>query len=103
MKFPYEDILDTPYPFPGELPKISPADRAAQFSPFAALTGYEESIRESARRTNRRIELTEESQQEINSQLLLLRENPELVAAVTYFEPDLYKTGGAYHTVTGKW
>ena len=102
MTHPYADILDLPYPFPTDRPRMSEADRAAQFSPFAALTGYEESIRETARRTDRKIELSEDAKKELNQKLVTLHEHPELTASFTYFEPDLYKKGGAYLEATGK-
>ena len=77
--------------------------RAAQFNPFAALTGYEAAIRETGRLTDSRIELTEERWTELDrkQQILvdIIREQPEVT--VTYFVPDGKKSGGAYVTVTG--
>lgn len=79
------------------------ADRAAQFSPFSALNGYEEVIEESGRLTDLSTELTESVRQEINEKLFWLSENeaqrPEVT--VTYFQPDERKTGGKYVAVTG--
>lgn len=79
-------------------------NRAAQFAPFAALTGYEESIEETARLTDRRIELSEDDIEELNAKLNFIQEHikerPEVT--VTYFQPDERKEGGAYITVTGK-
>ena len=102
MTHPYADILDMPYPFPTGKVRMSMEDRAAQFSPFAALTGYEESIQETARLTSARIILSEDAQKELNESLVKLKVEPELAASVTYFQPDLYKKGGRYLTVTGK-
>ena len=77
-------------------------DRAAQFSPFAALTGYDAAIRETGRLTDRRIELSEDSRAALDrkQQLLVecLADHPEV--SVTYFIPDERKSGGAYVTVT---
>ena len=79
-------------------------NRAAQFAPFAALTGYEESIKETARLTDRKRELSEYDIEEINAKLNFIQkhinERPEV--AITYFQPDERKEGGAYITVTGK-
>lgn len=79
-------------------------NRAAQFAPFAALTGYEESIEETARLTDRRIELSEYEIEELNAKLNFIQEHikerPEVT--ITYFQPDERKEGGTYVTVTGK-
>ena len=79
-------------------------DRAAQFSPFAALTGYDAAIKETGRLTGQRIELTEECRAVLDrkQQVLLenLAEHPEV--SVTYFVPDERKSGGAYVTVAGR-
>lgn len=78
-------------------------DRAAQFSPFAALTGYDAAIKETGRLTDQRIELSEDSRAALDrkQQLLVggLADHPEV--SVTYFIPDERKSGGAYVTVTG--
>ncbi len=79
-------------------------DRAAQFSPFAALTGYDAVVKESARLTDRKIELSEDEKTVLDEHLRLLSnalpQQPE--AAFTYFLPDSRKEGGAYVTVTGR-
>lgn len=78
-------------------------DRAAQFSPFAALTGYDSAIRETARLTDTKLELTEETMAVLNTKLQMvadsIAEQPEL--SFTYFKPDEKKAGGAYVTVSG--
>lgn len=78
--------------------------RAAQFSPFAALTGYEDAIKETGRLTEERIELEEDEMGGLDRKLRLLQERigdrPEI--SVTYFRPDVRKKGGAYVTVTGR-
>ena len=79
-------------------------DRAAQFSPFAALTGYEDVIEETGRLTESSTELTEGSKQALNEKFRILAEHcwvtPQVT--VTYFEPDRLKTGGSYVTVTAR-
>ena len=84
-------------------PPMSLWDRAAQFSPFAALSGHEDAIRETARLTTERAELSESRKEELNEQLVWLREHPDARerVTVTYFCPDAKKAGGAYVTVTG--
>ena len=98
----YEDIIHLPHPVSVRHGAMSNADRAAQFAPFAALTGYEEEIAETARLTTSRIELTESEQQMLNEVYWDLQthilEHPR--ATVTYFAPDAKKAGGAYITVT---
>lgn len=79
-------------------------DRAAQFSPFAALTGYEDAIRETARLTDNWVQLSEDKKQELDKklrQLIADRERTEFVT-ITYFQPDERKEGGSYVTVTGQ-
>lgn len=102
----YDDIIHLPHHVSTVHPPMPVEERAAQFSPFAALTGFEDTIRESGRLTSGRIELDEDAQILLNEKLekLALRmhggEAPE--AAVTYFLPDGKKEGGAYITATGK-
>ena len=78
-------------------------DRAAQFSPFAALTGYEREVKEAARLTEKRIELSSEQKEILNEQLRLLEDGAlqGTVASFTFFKPDR-KDGGAYVTVAGR-
>lgn len=99
----YRDMIGLPHPVSATRPQMPRHDRAAQFSPFAALTGYEDIIEESARLTDERLELSEERQFRINERLRLILENiserPEVT--ITYFIPDKRKSGGAYESVTG--
>lgn len=99
----YDDIIDLPHHISETHPPMSRADRAAQFSPFAALTGYDAAVRETARVTERRIELDEGVKAELNARLNCilehLSEHPQV--SITYFMPDEKKSGGAYRTVTG--
>ncbi|MBP3544032.1 MAG: hypothetical protein J6J86_07365 [Lachnospiraceae bacterium] len=99
----YDDIINMPHHVSKKHPQMPLADRAAQFSPFAALTGYEAAIAETARVTEERLELSENSREELNVQLQLLKERlPEKpVVEITYFVPDERKAGGSYETVTG--
>lgn len=104
MTGPYDDILHLPHPTSKRHPRMPIVDRAAQFSPFAALTGHKAAIEETARITDRRIELDEDAKEQLDQtlQLLLDRidEQPEIT--VTWFSPDKKKAGGQYHTATGK-
>ncbi len=98
----YEDIIHLPHPVSIRHGAMSNADRAAQFAPFAALTGYDAELAETARLTSSRIELTESEQQLLNEIYCYLQahilESPRVT--VTYFQPDSRKAGGAYITVT---
>ena len=100
----YDDIIDLPHHVSARHPQMSPSDRAAQFSPFAALTGHEAAIKETARLTDAFVELDEDRKEELDEQLQMLKENqsqrPEI--EVTYFQPDLKKTGGTYMTIRGR-
>jgi hypothetical protein len=82
---------------------MSLQDRAAEFSPFAALTGYEGIIAESGRLTDTATELAGAAVEELNAALGRVAENIHLrpEVTVTYFEPDKRKSGGSYRTVTG--
>lgn len=99
----YDNIIDLPHHVSETHPPMSRADRAAQFSPFAALTGYDVAVRETARVTERRIELDEGVKAELNARLNCILEHlpkhPQV--SITYFVPDEKKSGGAYRTVTG--
>ena len=101
-QFMYDDIIDLPRPKSAHEP-MPMSDRAAQFSPFAALTGYEDAIDETARLTDARVELGESAVEELERALAgiaaRISERPEI--SVTYFVPDGRKEGGAYVTRTG--
>lgn len=100
----YNDIINLPHPVSNKHPQMSLHDRAAQFSPFAALTGYEEVIKEAGRITERKIEPNEEEIRVLNDFLRYLRENEkkEPLVQVTYFVPDEKKDGGSYITRIGQ-
>lgn len=100
----YDDIIAMPHHVSSTHPPMSRTNRAAQFSPFAALTGYEAAISETARLTDARIELTEESRGELDrkQQCLMQAAGAHPEVRVTYFVPDERKSGGSYQTVTGR-
>ncbi len=99
----YDDLLDRPHPVSSRHPRMAMTERAAQFSPFAALTGYGETVRETARLTEEKRELTADQQQEIDRRLKELQERlfSDPVVTAVYFEADPRKEGGSYQTVTG--
>lgn len=99
----YDDIIDLPHHVSQTHPHMPVSDRAAQFSPFAALTGYDTAIRETARLTDEKIELDESRKTVLNEKLLLLQEHlkERPVAIITFFKPDERKAGGSYVTVSG--
>lgn len=98
----YEDILEHPRHISNTRAQMPVSDRAAQFSPFAALTGYDAAIKEMRRLTEERIELDEGSKMILDGRLQEvknhIKEQPEVT--VTYFRPDIKKSGGAYVTIT---
>ena len=96
---PYDDIIDLPHPTSERHPRMPMAARAAQFSPFAALTGYEDAVHETARLTSSRAELTEEEKSILDAKLQRLL--PGTKAAFTFFRSDGKKEGGAYLTASG--
>ncbi|MBE5960530.1 MAG: YolD-like family protein [Lachnospiraceae bacterium] len=99
----YDDIINLPHHVSPSRPRMSLYDRAAQFSPFAALTGHGAAIQETARLTGQRIELDENSKQHLNERLQMiknhLKDQPEV--EFTYFIADQKKEGGEYVTVVG--
>lgn len=99
----YADIINLPHHISKTRPKMPMIDRAAQFSPFAALSGYDEQTKETARVTDKKIELDENEKSVINDKLLLIKEYlpQKSFVSVTYFEQDLKKSGGKYVTVIG--
>lgn len=104
MKTPYDDIIHLPHHVSQNHPQMPLRERAAQFAPFAALTGYEAAVGETARQTTERRELDAQEAAELNRRLasLIARlpERPEVT--IEYFVPDDRKAGGAYVTVTGR-
>lgn len=94
----YDDIKHLTRPQYDDLHPMSMSDRAAQFSPFAALVGYGDAVAETARLTDNRIELTEDEINELNANLNRLLDNldEQPVIKVTYFVPDEKKSGGKY-------
>ncbi len=101
--FPYSDIVNLPRKQSATRKPMPVADRAAQFAPFAALTGYGEAIAETARYCDKKIEPDESATAELNSKLQYLRDHHDKRQAVsfTYFVPDRKKEGGTYVTKTG--
>lgn len=101
---PYSDIIHFPHPVSTKHPQMPIADRAAQFSPFAALTGHDAAIKETARLTDQRLDLDEEEKARLDVKLrkvqVKLTEQPELL--VTYFQADSQKSGGSYLTIKGR-
>lgn len=105
MSGKYDDIIELERPVSRKHPPMPMEERAAQFSPFAALTGYENVIQEAARLTARKLELDEDAKQEINRTLAVLaaRTDPPggpVCVELTWFEPDGLKLGGEYLTRT---
>ena len=99
----YDDILSLPHPVSAKRQRLSSQQRAAQFAPFAALTGFDAAIDETARLTERQVALGEEDLMDLDEKLRFLSEvsgeHPALT--VTYYLPDEKKAGGAYATVSG--
>ncbi len=104
MKTPYDDIIRLPHHVSQNHPQMSMHDRAAQFAPFAALTGYEAAVGETARLTTERRELDAQEAEELNRRLTdlaaRLKDRPKVT--IEYSVPDERKSGGAYVTVTGR-
>ena len=98
-KNPYEDMLYMSHPTSKTHPRMSVEKRAAQFAPFAALTGHADAVEETARITQEKIELTEERKEQINRVLQALKVQDRVIAV--YFLPDRLKEGGSYQTVSG--
>ena len=99
----YDDIINLPHHVSATRPQMSMLDRAAQFSPFAALTGYDDAIKETGRLTDEKIEMDEDRKAALDMKqaylIEMIDEQPEI--SITYFLPDAKKSGGAYVTVTG--
>ncbi|MGN0163104.1 MAG: hypothetical protein ACI4EA_05920 [Candidatus Ornithomonoglobus sp.] len=99
----YDDIINLPHHVSNTHSRMSVLDRAAQFAPFAALTGYGSAVDETTRLTDERLELDESQKAVLDEKLQMLYETideqPEIT--VTYFQPDELKSGGRYISVTG--
>ena len=104
MRENYEDIINLPHHVSATRPQMSMINRAAQFSPFAALTGYDAAIKETGRLTDEKIEMDEEALNILNMkfQVLVDSMDDEPEVTFTYFKPDERKAGGAYIEVTGR-
>lgn len=103
MQNEYDDIIELPHHISSTHPPMSAHDRAAQFAPFAALTGYEAQLGETERLTEERAETDEYRAARLDACMRLLVENAEErpTVSVTYFKADERKSGGAYVTVSG--
>ena len=103
MSAKYDEIINLPHHVSKTRPQMPMSDRATQFAPFAALTGYDSAIKETRRLTDEKIELDEETLTVLDRkyQLLMdaLDEAPEI--EITYFKPDERKAGGKYVSATG--
>lgn len=100
----YDDIIHLPHPVSGRHARMSMVDRGAQFSPFAALTGYDAVIQETARLTEDSAELDESAKAALDKKLQMLLQAIDAQPEATFlcFQPDQRKTGGAYVRVTGR-
>lgn len=103
MNEKYREIIHLPHKQSSTRPHMAVADRAAQFAPFAALVGYDDAVRETARLTESRRELSDGALEQLNAKLNYIQEhlNEQPEVTITYFQPDSKKSGGAYLTCTG--
>ncbi len=103
QKSKYDHIIDLPHHVSYRRPHMSRIDRAAQFSPFAALTGYDAAVKETARLTETQVEQDETARDRLSERLRFLadRLDESPTVTVTYFKPDEKKQGGAYVSVSG--
>ena len=99
--WPYEDIVNLPHHVSGRHASMPLIKRAAQFAPFAALTGYDDAIAETARLTDDRIVVTEDAARELNRRITYALEHG-LELRIVHFIPDERKAGGSYRETTGK-
>ena len=99
----YSDIINLPRHVSLTHKHMSNSDRAAQFAPFAALTGYENIIKEVARKTTSRLILSNDQKEKINETLLFLKnKNEKISISIIYFEKDKKKSGGRYIKIEGE-
>jgi hypothetical protein len=100
----YDDIIGLPHHVSSKRPHMPMLDRAAQFQPFRALTGYEDAVHETARHTDEKVELTEDEKALLDVKLQRLADDladrPQVT--LTWFQPDKRKAGGTYVTATGQ-
>ena len=99
----YADIINLPHHVSKKRAQMNLIDRAASFAPFAALTGYDDAVKETARLTDTKLELDENTKEILNDKLQIVLEmnSDDLPVSITYFVPDKKKTGGAYVVKTG--
>lgn len=97
----YDDIINMPHHISKKHPRMTLENRSAQFAPFAALTGYDDQIKETGRTTDRKIDITDEIKNDLNTKLQIIQEkiNIKPEVTITYFIPDSKKEGGSYKTV----
>lgn len=102
MSEKYDDIMGLPHPEPVNHQRMSMMARAAQFAPFAALTGHDAAIAETGRYTHQQVEVSDTIADELDRTIAVLHESIALHprVQVTHFVPDSRKEGGSYHTVT---
>ena len=100
----YDDIINLPHHVSSRHPQMSMLNRAAQFAPFAALTGHAAAIEETARLTDEQHELADDDSEALNQKMAYLREtiNEHPTISITYFEPDRKKAGGMYKSIEGQ-
>ena len=103
MKSKYDEIMGLPHHVSRTRPQMPMSDRAAQFAPFAALTGYDSAIKETGRLTDEKIELDEEALTTLDMKYQFLMDalDDEPEVTITYFQPDERKAGGKYVSATG--
>ncbi len=99
----YADIINMPHHVSPNRPRMSDTDRAAQFSPFAALTGYDSTVAEAGRLTDKKLNISEDMKTVLNEKMQMIFDylDDKPFISVTYFVPDKKKSGGAYVTVSG--
>ena len=100
----YDDIIDLPRHKSSTRPPMPREKRAAQFAPFAALTGHEEAVKETARLTDKKIELDETMKAILNEKLKIIKRDlvKKPYVEITYFQPDKRKAGGYYYSINGR-
>ena len=99
--YKYDDIINLPHHVSSRHPQMPMMNRAAQFSPFAALTGYDDAVRETARLTDEKIELDEYEKEELDRKIQWIGSHLDehIPVSITYFQPDDRKAGGAYEEI----